>query len=466
MRNIRLLVICVAALASCTKSTPQRLAEEALPFLETRPAATGRVVEVHLVASPTSLELIDGRKLDVWAYNEQVPGPTIRARQGDTIRVHFRNELPQPTTVHWHGIRLPNEMDGVPGVTQPPIAPGESFVYEFLARDPGTFWYHPHVRGSEQLGRGLYGLLIIEEAELPPVREIVWVLDDWRLDESGQIDSRFVTRGDLAHDGRWGHVITVNGVEAPKIELGAGERVRLRILNAANGRVFRPDFSRLDAKVIAFDGLATARPLSAEGLELAPGNRVDLDLVAPAKPGEQVLIFDRFTRMPNLLAILQAGDAAPDAAVAAPIELDGFVPTWRGAEREGVGLEFRLNAARGGPYGIAWMINEQAMFHDTESPVSEWHEPPYALEAGKWIKLRFTNESPRLHPMHLHGQFFKVVARNGHPVDEAHWRDTVLVRPRETVDIALVPTELGNWMLHCHIMEHQDAGMMTLVAVR
>lgn len=182
MRNIRLLVICVAALASCAKSTPQRLAEEALPFLETRPAATGRVVEVHLVASPTSLELIDGRKLDVWAYNEQVPGPTIRARQGDTIRVHFRNELPQPTTVHWHGIRLPNEMDGVPGVTQPSIAPGESFVYEFLARDPGTFWYHPHVRGSEQLGRGLYGLLIIEEAELPPVREIVWVLDDWRLE--------------------------------------------------------------------------------------------------------------------------------------------------------------------------------------------------------------------------------------------------------------------------------------------
>lgn len=466
MKNIKLLILGVAALASCTQGTTQRLTEEATPFLERRPAPTGRVVEVDLVASPTSLELIDGRTLEVWAYNEQVPGPTIRAREGDTIRVRFQNELPQPTTVHWHGIRLPNEMDGVPGVTQPPIAPGESFVYEFLARDPGTFWYHPHVRGSEQLGRGLYGVLIVEEAAPPPVREILWVLDDWRLDESGQIDPRFVTRGDLAHDGRWGRVITVNGAQAPAIELAAGERVRLRILNAANGRVFRPDFSGIDAEVIAYDGLATARRLPAEGIELAPGNRVDLDLVAPDKPGEPVRIFDRFTRRPNLLATLQTRAAPPNLAAAEPIELDGFVPAWRGAEKVGVGLEFRLNAARGGPYGLAWLINETAMFHDAESPVSEWHEPPYALEAGKWTKLRFTNESPRLHPMHLHGQFFKVVARDGRPVDEAHWRDTVLVRPRETVDIALVPTELGNWMLHCHIMEHQEAGMMTLVAVR
>src|SRR5690606_5080630 len=161
---------------------------------------------------------------------------------------------------------------GVPGVTQPPIAPGEDFVYEFLARDAGTFWYHPHVRGSEQLARGLYGVLIVEEEEPPPVREILWVLDDWRLDPTGQIDPRFITRGDLAHDGRWGSVITVNGRQAPRVELAPGERVRLRILNAANGRVFRPDFSGVEARVVAFDGLATQRPLSAAGIELAPGN--------------------------------------------------------------------------------------------------------------------------------------------------------------------------------------------------
>lgn len=452
----------VVFLAACNSGG--RMEKEATPFLERRPVATGKVVEVELVAAPTRLELLDGRELEVWAYNGSVPGPTIRAREGDTIRVRFKNQLPQPTTVHWHGIRLPNGMDGVPGVTQPPIPPGEEFVYEFLARDPGTFWYHPHVRGSEQLGRGLYGVLIIEEAEPPPVREILWVLDDWRLDESGQIDPRFVTRGDLAHDGRWGSQITVNGVQAPEFGLGAGERVRLRILNAANGRVFRPDFSGVDTRVIAFDGLATARPLSAEGIELAPGNRVDLDLVAPERPGEVVQVIDRFTRRPHLLATLRMGGPVENSGDA--IELDGFVPKWRGAESAGPQYDFRLNAARGGPYDLMWMINEEVMFHDPDLPVSEWHEPPYALRAGKWTKLRFTNESPRLHPMHLHGQFFKVVARNGQPVDEEHWRDTVLVRPREVVDIALVPTEIGNWMLHCHIMEHADAGMMTLVSVR
>jgi len=453
-------------LAACSQADARReMAGEAASFLERRPAPTGQVVEVRLTAAPTRLELLDGRMLDVWAYNGSVPGPTIRAREGDTIRVHFKNELPQPTTVHWHGIRLPNGMDGVPGVTQPAVQPGEGFVYEFLARDPGTFWFHPHVRGSEQLGRGLYGVLIIEEAEPPPVREILWVLDDWRLDESGQIDPRFVTRSDLAHDGRWGSVITVNGVQAPQIELAAGERVRLRILNAANGRVFRPDLSGLDAKVIAFDGLATKRPLPAEGVELAPGNRVDLDLLAPPRPGASIPVIDRFTRRPNHLATLRIGEAKENVAASKPIELRGFVPAWRRAEAIEPELEFRLNAARGGPYGLQWMINGEVMHHDADQPMSEWQEPPYALRAGRWAKLRFTNESARLHPMHLHGQFFKVVARDGRPVDEEHWRDTVLVRSRETVDVALVPTELGNWMLHCHIMEHQDAGMMTLVAV-
>lgn len=499
MRRLVPLALLVASLASCKSSAdhPSKahrlLAEEASAFLERRPEPTGKTHEVDLVASPTTLPMLDGRALNVWAYNGQVPGPMIRVRVGDTLRVNFKNELPQPTTVHWHGIRLPNGMDGVPGVTQPPIPPGGTFVYEFVARDPGTFWYHPHVRGSEQLGRGLYGVLIVEEAQPAPEREILWVLDDFRLDETGQIDPRFVTRGDLAHDGRWGNAITVNGKLVPEFAIAPGERVRLRILNAANGRVFRPDFSALDANVIAFDGLSTARPLSTDGLVLAPGNRVDLDLVAPSTAAQPIQIVDRFTRRVNHLATIRVGsgveidgaagvssankkDKAPVAAVhTAPdpnqgsmdraSAAKGFVPTWKGAEELPVDLEFRLNASRGGPYGIQWMINEQVMIHDDESPMSESHEPPYFMKRGRWTKMSFTNESARLHPMHLHGQFFKVVARNGIPVDEEHWRDTVLVGPRETVDVGLVPTEPGDWMLHCHIMEHQDAGMMTLVGV-
>jgi FtsP/CotA-like multicopper oxidase with cupredoxin domain len=102
--------------------------------------------------------------LKVWAYNGQVPGPVLRVRLGETLRVHFTNNLPEETTIHWHGVRLPNAMDGVPGVTQPPVPPAGEFVYEFTPKDAGTFWFHPHVRASEQVERGLYGVLVVEDA--------------------------------------------------------------------------------------------------------------------------------------------------------------------------------------------------------------------------------------------------------------------------------------------------------------
>jgi hypothetical protein len=117
----------------------------------------GVVREVTLTAAPTVVSLLDGRPLAVWAYNGQVPGPVLRVRLGETLRVTLVNGLPQPTTIHWHGVRVPNAMDGTPGVTQPPVAPGETFVYEFTPKDAGTFWFHPHLRASEQVARGLFG---------------------------------------------------------------------------------------------------------------------------------------------------------------------------------------------------------------------------------------------------------------------------------------------------------------------
>lgn len=143
----------------------------------------------------------------------------------------------------------------------------------------------------------------------------------------------------------------------------------------------------------------------------------------------------------------------------------GFVPSWSGVERIAPDLVFTLNAARGGPFGIEWSMNGRPMRHEHSALMSQWHPAPYRLPVGRWAKLRFVNESARLHPMHLHGQFFKVLARNAQPVDEGHWRDTVLVHPHETVDIGLVPIDQGQWMLHCHVLEHQDSGMMTLIGV-
>ncbi|MFO0842280.1 MAG: multicopper oxidase family protein [Gemmataceae bacterium] len=428
-------------------------------------APSGPVREFAVTAAPAVVPLFDGRPVQVWAYNGQVPGPTLRIRLGETLRVAFTNRLPQPSTIHWHGVRVPNRMDGVPGVTQPPVPPGGTFVYEFTPKDAGTFWFHPHVRASEQVERGLFGVLVVEDPSPPPYsRDVVWVLDDWLVTGRSEIDPSFNTTHDLAHDGRWGNVITVNGDHEASLDVRPGERIRLRLINVANGRAFLPDFAGLDARAIAVDGMYAARPLDPSRLELAPGNRLDVDLtIPPDRVGQRLAVLDRFTQRPLRLAeLVVRGEVVPTPDFASPAAAK--VPEWAGGEGAPARLELRLNARRGGPYGIQWTLNDVAMDHDHGQGSAG--APPYRLPLGAWSKVRFTNESYRLHPMHMHGMFFKLLARNGRRVDEPHWRDTVLVGPKETVDVGLVPQDAGRWMVHCHILEHAESGMMTLVEVR
>jgi FtsP/CotA-like multicopper oxidase with cupredoxin domain len=447
---------------ACDRRSPE-VREFAGSYPE-RAAPNGVVRDLALRAAPATVPLFNGRPLAVWAYNGQVPGPTIRLRLGETLRVKFTNALPQPTTIHWHGVRVPNAMDGTPGISQPPIQPGETFVYEFTPKDAGTFWFHPHLRASEQVERGLYGVLIVDDAQPPPyTRDVVWVLDDWLLTPGGEIFPEFNTRHDLAHDGRWGDVITVNGDTAARLEVKAGERIRLRLLNVANGRVFAPDFGPLaeGARAIAVDGMYAARPLAASGFELAPGNRLDVDLtIPPSLRGRTVTIEDHFTGRPLRLAEIAIADAVVETP-RFPSPATAHVPAWARAPSLPLRVEYRLNARAGGKFGIEWTLNNEAFDHDRPHV----HHGGQLLPFGELSKLRFTNESFRIHPMHLHGQFFKVVSRNGRPVDEGHWRDTVLLRAKDVVDVALVPEDEGVWMLHCHILEHAEAGMMTTFEV-
>lgn len=457
---MRLLLLLVATLLACgPEDAVTSLTRE---FGDAYPASvreTGGVREFRLEAAPAVLPMFDGRSLHVWAYDGRVPGPILRARVGERLRVRFTNHLPDDTTVHWHGVRLPNAMDGAPGVTQPPVRPGETFVYEFVPRDAGTFWFHPHLRSSEQVERGLFGVLIVDEESPPPYsRDVVWVLDDWRLGADGEIDPRFNTPGDLMHDGRWGNVVTVNGTLNEVLEVRPGERVRLRLVDTANGRVFKPDFGGLAPKVIAVDGLYVPEPLPLGGFELAPGNRLDLDVTIPSDwSGREIVVMDRFTRRPFPLATIRVtGAPVPTPDFASPAR--GFVPAWRVPD-EVPATTIDINARRGGPFGIEWTLNDVAhVGHHTMVPL-------LTLPRGRFARLRFANRSYRLHPMHVHGTFFKVLARNGSPVDEPWWRDTVLVHPQETIDVGLVPLDAGDWMLHCHVLEHAEAGMMTTVRV-
>jgi FtsP/CotA-like multicopper oxidase with cupredoxin domain len=191
----------------------------------------------------------------VWSYNGQIPGPVIHGKEATTLVIDFLNKLKEPSSIHWHGLRIDNAMDGVPGVTQEPVRPGENFTYRLKLEDAGTFWYHPHFNSSEQLERGLKGVLIVEEVEKQSwSRDLLWLLDDWLLQKDGTIYPQFNTGRDLMHDGRWGNVPTINGKFRPEYLVRPGERIRLRLINGANARIFSPRFEGLSADIIAVDG--------------------------------------------------------------------------------------------------------------------------------------------------------------------------------------------------------------------
>jgi len=421
-----------------------------------------------------------GPQTRVWCYNQSVPGPEIRLRQGDRLRVLVENELPQDTTVHWHGLRIPQAMDGVPDLTQPPIPPGEAFRYEFQAPDAGTFWYHPHVRSSEQQGRGLYGVLVVEEAEpLVLDRDVVWVIDDWRLTEQGAISETFDHPRDLSHDGRLGNVATLNGLDSGAFAVRAGERLRLRIVNTANARIFALRFEGHRPLVIALDGQPAIPHEPEDGrLVIPPAGRVDVILDMQGRPGGRYAVMDDFYPRQSYryldLVYDQAAavrDSPLDAAQAlAPnpipepsladarrhdiVLAGGAMGGMRSAILDGQALEIGELAGR----GKVWALNGVAAHGHVM-------EPLFTFQLGRTQILSIRNETAFPHPMHLHGHSFRLLSRNGRPVFGTPWLDTVLLAADDRVEVAFVADNPGDWLFHCHVLEHMQAGMSTVVRV-
>ncbi len=394
----------------------------------------------------------------VLSYNQQVPGPTIRGKEGSTLSVEVFNRLKESTTVHWHGLRIDNAMDGVPGVTQDPIKPGGRFTYRLKLNEAGTYWYHPHFNAGEQLERGLKGVLIVEESEkLPWSQDLIWLIDDWLLDKQGVIYPHFNTHRDLMHDGRWGNVVTINGRWKPEFAASPGERIRLRLINGANARVVTPIFDGLTAKVIAVDGRPVSKLFSLDKFHLSPGNRIDLDIVIPPDAGGNTYeVKNHFTRKPFTLAVIKVKDekVVKTPTFATPTAED-FIPASL-FKKAAVAKTWDLNAIRGGKYGIGWSMN-----------LKLWPNADSArFSMGRPQKILFINSSTRLHPMHIHGVFFRVLEKNGAPAVEPFTRDTVLVGPNERLTIGLVPEHDGIWLTHCHVQSHAEAGMMTTISIQ
>jgi FtsP/CotA-like multicopper oxidase with cupredoxin domain len=412
---------------------------------------------------------------EVWTYNGVEPGPILRVRQGAPFRATVENRLSESTTVHWHGIRLPNAMDGVPNLTQKPIAPGERFDYAFTPPDAGTFWYHSHDDSLVQMGRGLAGALIVEETDPPAVdREWLWTIQDWRLTRDAQIAPGFNNRMEMAMDGRVGNTVTINGTVPDTVRVRAGERVRLRLLNAAIARIMALRFEGHRPVIVALDGQPCEPHEPPEGrLLLGPAMRADVMLDMQGEPGRSYRVIDDFyDRLAYTLVHLEYEKATPvrPHPSDAPLRLPRNPvprPDLNTAIVHDVQLQGGMmsGAGMGGMMGMGgkanWAINGQSMTGDGSADMP----PLFQIARGQSCILDMHNDTAWWHPMHLHGHSFQVLDRDGAPVPHDVWGDTVLVRPRERVRVAFVADSLGDWMFHCHVMEHQVGGLMTTIRV-
>jgi FtsP/CotA-like multicopper oxidase with cupredoxin domain len=452
--------------------------------IATRSAALALAPGLAHPASISNLRLAEARQAlvgagnpdtAVWSYNGSVPGPELRFKQGERLKIEVENAIAVDTTVHWHGVRVPNAMDGVPHLTQAPIkANGGRFWYEFELRDAGTYWYHPHLGSPEQVGRGLYGPLIVDETRPPALdRDVVWMLGDWRLDREARIVDDFGNFMDASHAGRIGNTVTVNGAIRETFDLRAGERIRLRLVNAANARIFGLEFRGHDPMVIALDGQPVA-PHRPEGgrVVLGPSMRADVLLDATGEPGRSYTVVDDFYprgtyRLLDLRYAnerLRGGRAGAALAKLAPNPL--AEPDLAAASRHrvefGGGMMGNMPGMgmMGNRQGMAWTVNGKPMPDN-----GHVHEPILKLVLGRSYLLELVNDTQWHHPIHLHGHVFRVVSRDGKPTRHREWLDTVLLPPRSRAEIAFVADNPGNWMLHCHVLEHQASGMMAVVRV-
>ncbi|MFV9653396.1 multicopper oxidase family protein [Pseudomonas sp. NY15366] len=418
--------------------------------------------DYELIAAPLDLQLVPGHVTPAWGYGGQAPGLELRCRQGERLRVRFINKLDVQSTIHWHGIRLPLEMDGVPYVSQAPVLPGEYFDYDFICHDAGSFWYHPHTASTEQLGRGLVGPLIVEEREPTGFRhERTLSLKTWHIDEQGAF-SEFLVPRQAAREGTRGRLTTINGQPNPTLELPAGQVVRLRLINVDNTATYRLNLPGGEARIYALDGNPVQpRPLGKE-YWLGPGMRIDLALKVPS-PGEELSLRNGPLRLATLKGVASsevAGDWPPPLPANPVAEPDL-------ARAETLRFNFEWAAALASPADEAagrykyWQINGQAWDINDKTCADR---PIATLKKDGHYIFVLRNMAQYQHPIHLHGMTFKVLGSDRRKIIP-YFTDTYLLGKNETARIAFVADNPGVWMFHCHVIDHMETGLMAAIEV-
>ncbi|HTY04963.1 MAG TPA: multicopper oxidase family protein [Gemmatimonadales bacterium] len=455
--------------------------------------------------------VIRGHWYVTYAFNGEVPGPLITMPAGATVTVRFHNRIDLPSSIHWHGIRLDNRFDGVPGVTQAAVAPGDSFVYRVHAPDGGMFWYHPHVREDIEQALGLFGGIDVVTAAIdsaPVNARAVLFLDDLLVNADTLIPfGREVP--DFTLMGRVGNVLMVNGGTDYRLAVRAGDVVRFYLVNTASSRTFNLSFGGAPIKVIGSDVGRFEREARVPSVVIAPAERYIVDVRFDSAGSYPVLnevqainhFIGEFRSEVDTLGVVTAAGAtladhhADFDSLHTNTDVVRDMARYRSAFDRPPDKRFTLTVST---HGLA-LPTAQFMTIDTAyyAPVEwidgmpdmnwlstadqvrweirddatgktdrdiDWHVP-----AGSLVKVRFFNDNksfhPMQHPIHLHGQRMLVLARDGVRNTNLVWKDTILIPVGSTVDVLIDAANPGDWMMHCHIAEHLGAGMMAVMHV-
>ena len=413
------------------------------------------ILEIELDARIVEMEIIPGTKTPVWTYGGSLPGPLIRAKVGDRLIVHFTNRLPESTSIHWHGLRVANNMDGVPNVTQDPVAAGGSFTYDFILRDAGTYWYHPHINSAAQVGWGMYGPLVVEDPDDPDEfgDDLVVMLSDMSLDEDGQFLP--ANQGGAFSDlfGREGEVLLVNGKVRPTLKVRQGKQQRWRVINAARTRYYTLRYHRQPLIRLGGDNGLAAHTETVDQIRIVPSERVDMVFTPTDAPGTEDWLdwyptdrgygstFNRFSE--EMLRIVSVDEPAvtPEPI---PYALRTIEKIDVSNARE---LLVDLTIEFPGDDSVIMGING----------IPYWKVKPIEASVGDTHIWTVRNDTDFNHPFHLHGYFFQVLDENRTP----EWKDSVDIPVHSEVKLAVLFDERpGTWMYHCHILDHAEVGMM------
>ncbi|MEY8346928.1 multicopper oxidase family protein [Bacillus cereus] len=518
-------VSAIALIAACSSTTNNTASDHknmndkmaTQTATATKPLKVVKGPEVTLVAKEEKQKLSNGVVVPVWTFNGSSPGPEIRVKKGEKVKIILKNELSAPVSIHWHGYPVPNNMDGIPGITQDAIEPGKSFTYEFEASIPGTYWYHSHQDSVNQLDRGLYGAFVVEDTDEKYDADYTLMLDEWVTDkkeiekqikemtkgkiEKSDDDKSSMDHGDMnknddmesmdhsgmdmknadnmegmdhgnmkmeGHDMSMYDVFTINGKSGELVEslkVNKGDKVRLRLVNAGylshNIHVHGHDI-----KVIATDGQPINNPkvIKDQVISIAPGERYDIEFMAN-NPGKwYVEDHGEGKASKGMKAVIEyEGSKEMNDKANEEEKLSKLDMTRYGDKKVG---EFTLNQQYNATYTMD--LNTEMNGNEMVYTINGKTFPnidPISVKKGDLVKVKLINRSKMDdHPMHLHGHFFQVLSKDGKPIEGSPIvKDTLNLKPGEEYEVAFVADNPGEWMFHCHDLHHASAGMVTEV---